>query len=316
MQARHGPGAVTSTVSLVTGAGGFVGGHLCRHLRARGVDVRTTASRRGAASSGPVLEDHENALVQALRGVNSVYFLAGIAHEAAAGSDSELMHRINVEAPLRWLRAAERAGVRRFIWLSSIKVLGDTSHRPLEPEDAYRPGDPYACSKVAAERYLLAEPLATTGLAVVRPPLVYGPGVRGNFAALLGLADTAWPLPTGRAVAPRSLVAVDNLCDLLIRLGGAADTGLFHVADAEDLTVSGLVADLRRLLGQRAPQLPVPPTMMRQVLRALGRGGTHSRLFEPLQVSTAATRSRLDWSPPQPPSAALEETVTWWRMSR
>ncbi len=308
MQAPHGPASVASTVSLVTGAGGFVGGHLCRLLSERGCEVR-----RGP----PLLEGDESVIRRALDGVDHVQFLAGIAHEAAVGGDPELMRRVNVEAPVRWLEAADRAGVARFTWVSSIKVLGDVSHRPLEPDDPYRPGDAYARSKVEAERRLLAQPLHTTVLAVVRPPLVYGPGVRGNFAALLRLADSGRPLPTGLAGAPRSLVAVDNLCDLLVRLAGPAlPGGIFHVADAEDFTVSDLVAGLRGLANRAPRQLPVPPAVMRCALAAVGRRDLYQRLFEPLQVSTRATRERLGWLPPRRAAAALEDTLTWWRTSR
>src|SRR5690606_21377789 len=176
-----------------------------------------------------LLDLDETRLARVLEGVDVVHFLAGIAHEAVAASDRQGLQQVNVAAPCAWLRAADRAGVAQFVWLSSIKVLGDRSERPLRPEDPYRPGDPYAASKAEAERRLLDEPLRTTKLAVVRPPLVYGPGVRGNFAALLRWSDSPWPLPVGGADAPRSLVAAANLSDLLVRLGRGA-SGIFHVA--------------------------------------------------------------------------------------
>lgn len=303
------------TTSVVTGAGGFVGMHLCRRLSAS-EEVQRVSSRSGIASwCGPgLLDGDEAALVEALTGADRIYFLAGIAHEAVAGGDSGLLRRVNVDAPLRWLRAADRAGVRRFVWLSSIKVLGDTSSRPLTPDDPYRPGDDYARSKVEAEECLLSEPLATTEVAVVRPPLVYGPGVRGNFRALLRLAAGGWPLPLGSANAPRSLVAVDNLCDLLVRLG-TDGRGIYHVTDGDDITVSHLVAELRRLQGLPRRQFSVPPPLARGALTLGGRGALYQRLFEPLQVDMRGTSTQLGWLPATARSDALQETVTWFRTS-
>ena len=304
------------TAALVTGAGGFVGRHLCRLLTGRSVTVRPVSSKPDAATwPGASLEADEAAMAAALEGVDAVYFLAGVAHEAAVAGDRDLMRRVNVEAPVRWLRAADRAGVRRFVWLSSIKVLGDVSERPLTPDDAYRPGDDYACSKVEAEQRLQSEPLATAELAVVRPPLVYGAGVRGNFRSLLRLADTAMPLPLEGADAPRSMVAVENLCDLLIRLGSGG-RGIFHVADAEDVTVSGLLAEMRRHLARPRRLFYVPPTWLRAGSRLTGRSGAYSRLFEPLRVDAGPTCAALDWRPPRSTADALHETVTWYRTSR
>lgn len=302
--------------SLVTGAGGFVGSHLCRYLAERDVTVRAVSSRPeiDARRGAILLDTSESRLVTALEGTRQVYFLAGIAHEAVAAGDGALMHRVNVEAPLRWLRAADRAGVERFIWLSSIKVLGDVSARPLEPADPYRPGDAYARSKVEAERRLLEEPVRHVELAVVRPPLVYGPGVRGHFRSLLRAAASGLPLPLAGAGAPRSLVAVDNLCDLLLCLGSRGD-GVFHVADAEDVTVAGLVADVRRLLGRPARQFSVPPALLRAACRYSGRSGVYTRLFEPLRVHTESTCSALGWSPPRTAAHALADTVTWLQTS-
>jgi nucleoside-diphosphate-sugar epimerase len=304
------------TVSLVTGAGGFVGAHLCRLLEARGTQVRRISSRPGVASSPtPLLRAPDVDLAAAVEGAEQVYFVAGIAHEAVSADDRESMRQVNVEAPLRWLRAADRVGVRRFVWLSSIKVLGDSAPQPLCPDDAYRPGDAYARSKVEAEQRLLVEPLHTTTLAVVRPPLVYGPGVRGNFATLLRLAASGLPLPLRSADAPRSLVAVDNLCDLLVRLGSDGD-GIFHVGDDADITVASLVKDVRRLLGLPPRLFRLPQSMVRRSARLLRQSGTYERLFEPLQVDSRATRSRLDWTPPRRMDDALEDTVTWFRTSR
>lgn len=303
--------------ALVTGAGGFIGRHLVRRLTRDGCCVRRVSAQPDVAPAPGVdlLDLDPTRLARALEGVDVVYFLAGIAHEAVAASDADALHRVNVAAPLAWLQAADRAGVARFIWLSTIKVLGERSERPLTAEDAYRPADPYAASKVEAEQRLLDEPLGTTALAVVRPPLVYGPSVRGNFAALLRLADSPWPLPVGAAAAPRSLVSVNNLNDLLVRLGQGG-AGIFHVADGQDRSVSELITQLRRALGRPPRQVAISPVWVRRVLALAGRAGIHQRLFEPLQVDIEATRQRLGWSPPVAAADALQETVDWFRLSR
>ena len=305
------------TVTLVTGAGGFVGAHLCRKLASLDGEVRRVSSKPGVRSRPELahVEASEPEIAAALEGAEVVYFLAGIAHEAAAGGDPDLMRRINVEAPRNWLRVADRVGVRRFVWLSSIKVLGDTSASPVRPDDPYRPGDPYARSKVEAEERLLGEALSVTALAVVRPPLVYGPEVRGNFAALLRLAASGVPLPLAGATAPRSLVAVDNLCDLLIRLARDGE-GVFHAADGEDLTVAGIVSTVRRQLAMASRLFHVPRPWVRAGCRLTGRGTAYTRLFEPLRMSIEETRERLGWAPPRRVEETLADTVTWLRMSR
>lgn len=305
------------TVSLVTGAGGFVGRHLCRTLAARGHEVRPVTKGAQPQSGAPVdvLETDAAALTRALDGVDNVYFLAGMAHRPLSAADTDMLHALNVAAPQRWLQAADRAGARRFIWLSSIKVLGDTSARPLTTQDPYRPGDAYARSKVAAEQGLLGSTRSGISLAVVRPPLIYGPGVGGNFAALLRWAAGPMPLPLGCATAPRSLVAVGNLCDLLGRLCLGGD-GVYHVADDEDVHVAALLAEVRQLLGRRPRLVAVPRSIMRAAAQASGRRAVYERLFEPLRVDTAATRAALAWRPPQRRAEALEETVAWLPTSR
>ncbi|MFU8813948.1 MAG: NAD-dependent epimerase/dehydratase family protein [Pseudomonadales bacterium] len=305
--------------ALITGAGGFVGSHLCRSLSRAGVGVRQVSGRRASSPDESavihLLEPCEDRIVRALGGVDVVYYLAAVAHEAVARSDPEALAAVNVEAPLRWLRAAERAGTRRFVWLSSIKVLGDVSAEPLRPGDPYRTGNAYARSKQHAEQRLLAEPRAATGLAVVRPPLVYGPSVRGNFLTLLRWAANGLPLPLARAQAQRSMVGIDNLCDLLLRLGSDGE-GIFHVADPVDVCVADLMRQVRALLGRPARLLAVPPPMLEAAARLLRRPEIYSRLFAPLRVDASATRAQLAWSPPCGLTQQLTETVAWFRSSR
>ena len=305
------------SVSLVVGAGGFVGRHLCDLLEARGDEVAVVSTQPGLSSWGGLrlLEDDPGRLESRLAGVSRLYFVGGVAHGAAVGGDgvAEVLARVNVDAPLRWLRAADRAGVERFVWLSSIKVLGDVSAAPLQPDAPYRPGDAYARSKVAAERALLGFAGQHTSLAVVRPPLVYGPGVGANFLRLLHWARGGLPLPLGRADGERSLVSIDNLCDLLARLGGSGDAGVFHVADDEAPSVAHLIARLRALLGRPARLWPLPRGLAHAGALLVGRNDLYRRLFEPLRVDTRSTRDRLGWTPPQSLDEGLQDTVTWFR---
>jgi UDP-glucose 4-epimerase len=228
---------------------------------------------------------------------------------------------VNVECPVRWLRAAERVGVGRFVFLSSVKVLGDVSDRPLLPDDPYAPADAYARSKVAAERGLLDSARHSTAVALVRPPLVYGPGVGGNFQTLLRVAAGGLPLPLAGARAPRSLLAVQNLVDLLVHLGrsftpvcaDAAD-GIWHASDGEDLGVAELLTVLRQAFGVPRRLFNVPAPLLRAAAAATGRAALYSRLFEPLQVDTSATLGSLaGWTPPVSRDAALREAVAWFR---
>ncbi len=307
------------SIALVVGAGGFVGRHLTATLTRRGVDVQPVSSAPGASSwqGLRLLEQDVTAIRDALAGVACIYFVAGAAHEAAAAGSEPLLRELNALAPARWLDAAAAAGVGRFVWLSSIKVLGDVAPQPLPVDAEYRPADAYARSKVEGERLLLAQPAAPTALAVVRPPLVYGPGVRGNFARLLRWADGPLPLPLAGATAQRSQVGVRNLCDLLACLGPRADlTGVFHVADAEDVTVTDLLSRLRALLNRPRRQFSVPAAWIRTAARLVGRESLYQRLFEPLRVDATATRTALAWTPPFTVEDALLETVTWFRTSR
>jgi nucleoside-diphosphate-sugar epimerase len=306
-------------VAVVTGAGGFVGRHLCAELARRGWRVRIVSSQPSSHTepAGVALNEPDiGRVAEALAGADAVYHLAGVAHEAASGSTTEAMTAINVETPARWLAAADRAGAGTFVWLSSIKVLGDVSAVPLRVDGAYAPIGRYAESKAAAERRLRSQPLSRTRLAVVRPPLVYGPGVKGNFLTLLRWAASGVPLPLARASAPRTMVGIDNLCDLLERLGSSPAQGVYHVGDPEDVCVRDLLATLRRGLGLPPRLFPVPAPLMAAAARAAGRHGAFSRLFDPLRVDTSGTRLDLGWAPPRSMGEQLDRTLRWYATSR
>jgi UDP-glucose 4-epimerase len=224
---------------------------------------------------------------------------------------------VNATATVALAREAARAGVRRFVFISSAKVMGERSgQRPLSERDPSAPADTYARSKLAAEQGLRAV-AADTGLDVIalRPPLVYGPGVRANFRRLLAACDSPWPLPLGAADAPRSLVAVGNLADAVCRSVDSPLRGchVFFVADREAPTAAELAVQLRRLLG-RPRRLPsVPLKLVRAAATLAGRGADIDRLTLPFVLDTQALSEAMDWQPSISLDRGLADTVAWWR---
>ena len=297
--------------AVVTGAGGFVGRRLCTTLEAEG--WRVVALTR---QQGDLAECDPSMLLEACRGADIVYHLAGRAHRPDGGRDEAARHayrRDNVSAALRVHDAARRAGAATFVYMSSIKALADVSARPLAPDDEPCPQDVYAESKLEAERSLAARSQELP-VVIVRPPLVYGPGVRGNMASLIEWVDRGLPLPLGAAHAERSLVALDNLTALLGRIAECRpSTCVLHVRDDEDLTARRLVERIAASLGRNARLLPVPASAMKLASTVLGRRATYARLFEPLRVDDTATRRLLDWSPPVTSERAIAEMGAWWR---
>jgi UDP-glucose 4-epimerase len=291
----------------VTGASGFVGAHLVPRLIARGHEVVTLA-RDGL--DGPALpldaESSRQDWAQGLQGIDGIVHLAAIAHRVP---DEVALDRVNVRWPLALFQAAVDAGVTGFVFLSTIKVLGDVSARPLRVEDPYAPGDVYGNSKARAERRLLDEQREHPGLklAILRPPLVYGPGVKANFSALLGWAERGRrgiPLPFGAARAPRSFISVGNLCEAIIASLGHA--GIFHCADPVDLSVAEL---LEKLGVPSARLVPLPAWLMHGLFAVLGRGAIFDRLYRPLQLDCAASREALGWEPGQTVDEAIAQML-------
>jgi len=312
------------TRALVTGARGFIGGALCERLRRSGWDVRAVARwgsvdhDRGAIQCDDLAAVTPARLDDWLDGVDVVYHLAGRAHRDDRGSEIEryeLYRRDNVATTRLLFPAAQRNGVRRFIYLSSIKVLGDTSEVPLAPTDEPDPRDVYAQSKLEAERYLEgARWQSDTQVTVVRPPLVYGPGVKGNFASLLAAVARGWPLPLGRADAPRSLIARANLIDLLaIAAQDTVKWRVLHARDDGDCTVRDLVTLMARSLGRSPRLVSVPRGIVRFATAVAGRKAAFERLFQPLVIADDETRQALGWTPALPQANAIDEVIQWWR---
>lgn len=293
---------------LVTGASGFVGPHVVAALIQAGYRPRLAqrSSQRVPAGAEAVVTGNLMSPVDwraALEGVDHVVHMAGLAH-VGPGLDEALYRRINTEATLELARAAETAGVGRFVYLSSIKALTDAFDGPPLTEDMQpAPGDPYGRSKLAAERGL-----AELGLdwIALRPVLIYGAGVKANMAALLRLARLPMPLPLGGLKALRSLLAVENLASaILFALTPACPARQSYVlSDPEPISVSGMLAAMRSGLGRGPGLLPVPETWLCRLARLAGREET----FLKLAGSLVARPERLlsaGWHPQVETKAAL-----------
>jgi nucleoside-diphosphate-sugar epimerase len=233
----------------------------------------------------------------------------------ASGRDALAeFRRVNVGGSLALARAAAAAGVRRFVFISSVKVHGEATApgRPFREDDPPAPMDAYGISKMEAEQALW-EVSAATGmeLVIIRPPLVYGPGVKANFAALVRLVRRGWPLPLGAIHNQRSLVSLDNLVDLImtcLRHPRAADEA-FLVSDGQDLSTTELVRCLGKALGRVPVLVPVPATLLRGLAAATGRSEVVQRLCGTLQVDVTRARQLLGWSPPVPVAEGLRRAV-------
>lgn len=257
----------------------------------------------------------------ALAGVTEVIHLAARVHvmrESAVDPYAEF-YRTNVAGTERLARQAAEAGVRRLVYVSSIKVNGErTAGQPFRPEDKPQPEDAYAQSKLEAE-LVLKDISRNTGIevVVVRPPLVYGPGVKGNFLSLLRVVQRGLPLPLASCDNRRSLVGLSNLVDLLTicTTHPAAAGQVFLAADGEDLSTPELLRRVARALGRNARLLPFPPVLLRLAARIAGRTGVYERLCGSLQVDTGKTHELLGWTPPHSVDEELARTARWFLAS-
>jgi nucleoside-diphosphate-sugar epimerase len=311
--------------ALVTGSSGFVGRALVAELGRRGFGARGAERRRPSGNAGgEVIEVGELSestdWSAALRGIDTVFHLAARVHRVGEpASEAEAAYlRTNADATTTLARAAIEAGVCRFVFVSSVKVMGEVSaERPFAEDDPPQPQDAYGSSKLAAEREL-QQLAGQIEVSIVRPPLVYGPGVRANFFALLKLAAGGWPLPLGTACAPRSMVFIDNLVDALIacatRPHGSPAT--YFVSDGRDISVAELVRLLRMEMGVPVRLWSLPAGVVRAVAKGLGRADTTQRLFSPLQVDIGRIRRELGWLPPVSVDVGLRATVRWFLDTR
>ncbi len=302
-----------SLCCLVTGASGFVGRAVIATMEQQGRAVRITGrDPLSQPMQGPAQVTTAGDLVdtradwsEAVSGVAAVIHLAARAHILRDQASDPLMayRAANTAGTLRLAEQAAAAGVRRFVFISTVKVNGEASApgEALHEAMAPTPADPYALSKHEAEQGLRTI-AARTGMEVViiRPPLVYGPGVKANFAALMRAVSRGWPLPLGAIDNRRSLVALDNLVDFILTCleHPSAANQTFLVSDGEDLSTPDLLRRLGQAMCRPVRLLPVPPPLLTAGATLLGRRAAAERLCGNLQVDIRKARTLLDWAPP------------------
>lgn len=312
---------------LVTGGAGFIGRAVCPALLAAGFEVSVASRnpREAEKLRGVEIRPIPNVGAgtdwsAALRDVDAVVHMAARVHvmdERAAEPLAEF-RRVNSEGTLKLAEDAALAGVARFVYLSSIKVMGESTlpGLPFREDQEPRPRDPYGISKWEAEQAVMAVAAETDMEAVVlRPPLVYGPHVKGNFLSLMERCEGGPTLPLGSIDNRRSLLYVGNLADAvvasLVEPGAAGRT--FLVRDGEDLATPDLVRRVSAALGARARLLSVPGFLLRLGGILTGRGGQVSRLLDSLTVDDANIRDTLGWVPPYSVAEGLEATADWFK---
>lgn len=310
---------------LVTGATGFVGMALCHVLKASHA-VRAVARLPGGAGLPDSVEIVAGELScdedwsPSLAGVGAVIHCAARVHVMSEQSADPLaeFRRVNVDGTMHLAKQCALAGVRRFIFVSSIKVNGEQTRpgSPFVADQTPNPEDPYGISKKEAEDSLRA--LAQeTGMEVViiRPPLVYGPGVKANFLTMMRWLKRGVPLPLGAVMCnARSLVALDNLVDLIVTCidHPAAANQTFLVSDGESLSTTALLRRMGEALGRPARLIPVPVPLLQMGAALLGRRDIAQRLCGSLEVDIGKTRELLGWTPPISVDEGLRRTAAHW----
>jgi nucleoside-diphosphate-sugar epimerase len=294
------PDTLSKPLVALTGATGFIGQYLLRELPKRGYRLRVLLRRPSDVPldcASAVVGDlaRPQNMAAALADVGAVIHSAGLAH-AMSGRPEDDYRVLNTEATLGLARAAHRAGVRRFVFLSSIRAQsGPTSERVLSEQLEARPVDAYGRSKLAAEQGLVDVGIDWAALRLV---LVYGPGVKGNMAQLMRLARSPFPLPLGKLKARRSLLSVDNLVQAIVTVLSAPEPlrRPLIVADPAPVAISEMLAAMRQGLGRRPGLLPIPPKLLETALRLAGRAEDYHRLAGSLVANPGALQ-QLGWSP-------------------
>jgi nucleoside-diphosphate-sugar epimerase len=315
---------------LVTGANGFIGVAVCKELLSLGFDVR--GSHRSPDSHKEIPAGVEKVLVPSigpntdwssvLDGVDGIVHLAARVHvmKESAADPLAAFRQVNTAGTRRLARVAAGCGVRRLVYLSSVKVNGEqTTVAPFTEADPPRPEDPYALSKWEAEQ-VLRSVAAETGLEVVvlRPSLVYGQEVRANFLQLMDLICKGIPMPFARVQNLRSLLYLGNLADAisLCLTHPKASGQTFLVSDGEDISTAELVRHLGKALGRPTRLFAVPPTWLRLFGRLSGKSAQVGRLLGSLAIDSSGIRRELAWAPPCSLSKGLQETANWYLAMR
>jgi len=299
---------------FITGASGFIGEALCRKMLAGGFRVK--AAVRGKekllpGAEGLVIGSIEtfNGYEDELKGVDTVVHLAGYAHSKGSISD---FRRVNVAGTERLAKAAAKAGVKRFIFISSVKVNGENSIRPFTEDDPCKPQDAYGISKMEAEQALQEiSSLSAMQTVILRLPLVYGAGVKANFKNLVRLAGSGLPLPLKSIRNKRSLVYLGNLIDAVLTCVDhpAAGNQIFMISDGEDVSTPELIEKIAAALNKRAILLPFPPFALKLFCSLIGKRDEFDKFAGSLTVDPGKIRRLLGWKPAFTLEQGINQTV-------
>ena len=297
--------------AMVTGASGFIGRKLCSVLGVAGFEVvpvfRASQASLSLRTPKAVIVKSIDATTEwasELNGIDVVIHLAAKVHVMHSGEADDLgsLRELNVEGTRNIARRAAQSGVKRFIYLSSVKVNGEaTSDSPFRFDQPTNPQDCYGLSKMQAED-VLREIEAATNLEVViiRSPLVYGPGVKGNILALINIIREGIPLPLGAVINRRDLVSIYNLCDLIrvccLRASAAGKT--FLVSDGESISTTEMIRHIAKGLDRKARLFPVPIWVLKLAAGLFGQAEKVEKLTGDLQIDMSPTQQILDWKPP------------------
>jgi nucleoside-diphosphate-sugar epimerase len=305
-------------LALITGATGFVGQAVCTRFLQAGWQVRGLARRAPrtplSVSEFKTLDLQRDELEEAMHGADVIVHLAGLAHKSHRSADGSAIFQLaNVDASVRLALAAREAGIQRFLFASTAKVHGELSlDQPFAESDAPQPKDAYARSKWEAEQRLAD---IHPNLTVVRPPLVYGPGVGANFLRLLRLVDRGVPLPLASVGNLRSLVFVHNLADAFYTCATnpKAARRTYLISDQEDISTPMLLKRISYGLRHQARLWPCPTGVLKLAGAACGRGHDLERLLNSFRIDSSRITRELGWHPTSTLAQGLSQTAAWYR---
>ncbi len=310
---------------LVTGANGFIGTAVCKRLRSEGFEVVAALRHRGKPFSLKDIRsvvvgriDRQTDWTEAVEKTDIVVHLAARVHVTAEEKNKQIedYRIVNVAGTKNLAESAARAGVKRLVFLSSIKVNGEENAVAYTERDDPSPEDAYGISKMEAERVLstLADK-SSMEIVVLRPPLVYGPGVKANFLALMRLVARKIPFPFGSVTNQRSFIYIDNMVDCIHRCmtHPAAAGQTYLVSDDRDFSTPELIRSLAFAMDTTARLFACPPTLLRALAMLVGKGSAAKRLLGSLTVDISKVKGELAWTPPIGVASGMLATARWFK---